>query len=56
MSELTPCNYCSLQGIKNRNKGKKVTLERDEYGWLAVHVDGEKAGMSFMEITDHCVC
>lgn len=26
MSDLTPCNYCTLQGIKRDNKGKNVTL------------------------------
>ena len=60
MSELIllrpQCNFCSLKSIKRRYKGKKVTVERDEYGWLAVFVDGEPTGSSYMELTDHCVC
>jgi len=56
MSELTTCNYCSYREIKERDKGKKVELRRDEHGWQEVFVAGESAGVIFMEITDRCVC
>jgi hypothetical protein len=56
MSELTSCNFCTLQDIKRRNKGKKVTTQRDEDGWIRVFVDGKPTGTSFMALTDHCVC
>jgi len=56
MSELTSCNFCTLQVIKRRNKGKKVTTQRDEDGWIRVFVDGKPTGTSFMALTDHCVC
>lgn len=40
MSELTPCNYCTLQSIKHRanGKGMNVTLKSDDQGWIAVYV------------------
>ena len=62
MSELTPCNYCTLEGIKRRNKGKKVKLrpakKEDKYflGGYDVYIDGEKSGAWFMEVSDRCVC
>lgn len=56
MSERTPCNYCNLKRIKEKEKGKKIELKEDKYGWLAVYVDGEKYGIYFQAITDYCVC
>ena len=56
MSELTRCNRCTLEAVKRRERGKRVTTKRDEHGWLRVHVDGEPIGISFLELTDHCVC
>lgn len=57
MSELTPCNYCTLWSIRDRNKGKKVELKpNEEHGGLDIYIDGEKRGGWFMEITDHCCC
>lgn len=40
MSELTPCNFCSLKSIKRRadRKGMNVTLVPDDQGWIAVYV------------------
>lgn len=72
MSELTPCNFCSLNRIKYRAKqrGRLVTT-RSESGWTVVYVhppdvtefprreDGEPSeyfAASMMKITDHCVC
>jgi len=69
MSELTPCNYCSLYWIKHRAKknGKQVTTEWRN-GWLEVYVhpadvtittDEERdqyRQASMMALTDHCVC
>lgn len=63
MSELTPCNYCSLRVIKARAKkdGEKVTLARPkdkemaDLMEVAVSIDGEEVAW-FMELTDHCVC
>ncbi len=56
MSELTPCNYCTLNDIKRRNKGKKVTTRREPDGWIRVLIDGEDAGHLFMALGDHCEC
>lgn len=59
MSELTPCNYCTLKGMKDHYKeeGKevKVTRSKEMQGWLAAEVDGEEIAW-FMELTGHCVC
>jgi len=69
MSELTPCNYCSLNSIKRRadRNGKRVTTQWRN-GWLEVYVhpsdvkivndkDREKYRQgSMMALTDHCVC
>lgn len=56
MSELTRCNYCTLQAIKARNPHAEVTLSANEYGWLDVLIDGRSGGHSFMAITEECVC
>lgn len=72
MGELTPCNHCSLNGIKWRakQKGLKVTV-RSEDGGTMVYVhppevtefprrpDGEPSKYFvawLMGVTDHCVC
>ena len=59
MSELTPCNYCTYKGIKERCKkeGKKVKLvsSKEIPGWRAVKIEGKEVAW-FMEITNHCVC
>jgi len=65
MSELTPCNHCTLRRMKARSPEKDFRLQRDDHGWLQVQsrpkgapeVEGwTPTGSSFMEITDHCVC
>jgi hypothetical protein len=60
MSDLTRCNYCTLEAVKRRpeNKGHKVTVAqtRDSEGWLVVHVDGVPIGISFLALTAHCAC
>lgn len=70
MSELTRCNYCSLNSIKQRAKrsGKQVTTQRREDGWLEVYVHPAEVKIvtdedrevyrqaSMMAVTDHCVC
>lgn len=40
MSELTPCNHCSLENIRYRakKKGWNVTIKLDRYGWTDVYV------------------
>lgn len=56
MSELTLCNFCSLNIIKSENKGKEVTVKVGKFGWLDVYVGKKKYGTSFVALTDHCVC
>lgn len=58
MSELTPCNYCTLRNIKRRlPEGVIVTTEQDDDGWIAVQrSDEEQPSAWFAELTDHCVC
>ncbi len=59
MSDATQCNYCTLEAIKKRMKheNKKVTIKRNKSnGWIDVFVDGKRHGVSFMKLTDHCVC
>jgi hypothetical protein len=69
MSELTPCNHCSLNRIKYHAKrdGKQVTTQWRN-GWLEVYVhpigiqittdeDRDRYRQaSMMALTDHCVC
>lgn len=39
MSHLTPCNYCSLQGIKSRAKAKGLYVTLCASGrWIAIFV------------------
>jgi hypothetical protein len=70
MSELTPCNYCTLKSIKRRAEegGMTVTLlNGDVYVHpatvaikeLSSGEDGEREQYWrawFMKLTDHCVC
>jgi hypothetical protein len=56
MSELTPCNYCTLQRMKAK---RDVILEPadDMPGWTAArYVDEAEPSAYFMELTDSCVC
>lgn len=71
MSELTPCNYCSLRSIEARatRAGEYVTM-RIEDGWTVVYVhppgvvlapigqetpDARKVA-SFLALSETCVC
>ena len=61
MSELTQCNWCTLQGIIARYKDEKISLQASEDGWITVFreaKDGVKqqAGYSFMALTLYCAC
>lgn len=40
MSQLTPCNFCNLNGIKYRanQRGLVVTTIVDDVGWTDVYV------------------
>lgn len=59
MSELTPCCFCVLHRIKVRHGASNVTTRLvqtgDLRGWTQVYV-GERRVVSFMALTDHCVC
>lgn len=59
MSELTSCNHCTLQGIRQRarKEGKTVTVGPSDTlpGWTMVLVDGKKKA-TFMELSDYCCC
>jgi hypothetical protein len=39
MSDLTPCNYCSLQELRRRANanGKRIILAKDEHGWIGAY-------------------
>jgi len=70
MSELTPCNYCTLRRIKRRAEGNDMIvtlLNGDVYVHpssvvikeLSGGEDGEREQYWrtwFMGLTDHCVC
>lgn len=69
MSELTRCNYCSLQQLTKQAKkeGKRVerfpSAKMKPLGGFEIHLlrPGEKVGPKnweawMMTITDHCVC
>lgn len=63
MSDLTQCNYCVLQEIKRRNKGKKVTVKRKIFTtnghpdpWIIVYVDGVDSGTMLKELGTQCEC
>jgi hypothetical protein len=58
MSELTKCNYCTLEAIKRSYPGREVTVIRITNGicGLQVFIDGRGIGVWFDELSDHCVC
>lgn len=71
MSELTPCNFCTLRGIRRHlPPGKKVVLRPEALGGLkdgvACYVvdadvpDEDVSGPGwvswFMELSDECCC
>lgn len=71
MSELTPCNHCTLKRIRRRaeKEGKKVTLVGNR-GWTTAYVHPKDIDIktlsakqrepyfaaSFMALTDYCCC
>ena len=56
ISELTKCNYCSLQSIRSRARSHNWSVRLDtEESWVRVLVDNVPVAW-FMELTDHCVC
>lgn len=60
MSEMTPCNYCTLKRVRvdAKKSGTKVEVKAgtgDWKGWTVVYENGE-ATHYMMEISDHCVC
>jgi hypothetical protein len=64
MSELTPCNHCTLERIKGRAeaRGASVIVQRQPVltemgGWYAVIVSDEPKPVAyFMELTVGCAC
>ena len=67
MSELTTCNYCTLQNIRARARknGLQVTIEGSNCyvhpRWVKLdrlNKDEKEPYFVawFMELTDHCVC
>jgi len=58
MSELTSCNYCTLQDIKSRakQKGEKVrVVPNGRHGGVDIKV-GDRQAAWFMELTKYCCC
>ena len=61
VSELTPCNYCSLKRIESRaGPGVEVTTKPgtgDWDGWIVVRRSDEVEPVAFFKaLTDRCVC
>lgn len=63
MSELTPCNWHTLQGMKARarKRGTEVIVtkitEGDFAGWTSARfADQETPAAYFMELTERCAC
>jgi hypothetical protein len=63
VSELTKCNFCSLQELEakyGKDNVRVVPARGDMQGWWeAQHYEDEKwisAGHWFMVVTAHCVC
>jgi hypothetical protein len=61
MSELTPCNYCTLQRMKRDAKktGDIITVRAGKgtwSGWIEVLRNGKPADCWFQKLGDHCEC
>lgn len=63
MSELTQCNYCKFEIIKDRAKdeGLSVIVKTNQiFGGVDIYLkdkkDEERWFAWFMELKDHCVC
>ena len=62
MSELTPCNRCTLDRITEKamlaGKGvryARIPITEEMGGWIVVEVDGEAVAW-FMELSEKCCC
>lgn len=63
MSELTPCNYCSLRRMRDdaERRGTSIVVEvvdtGDMAGWTSARYANEPEPSAwFAELSDHCVC
>lgn len=61
MSELTPCNFCSLRRLRRdvEARGNYVELAPGSIGTVAYEVDAKgnrKWRAAFVEITKECAC
>lgn len=63
MSELTLCNFCSLNDMKIRAKERGVEVivvhepMGDMRGWISArYSDKDEPSAWFMVLTAHCVC
>ena len=58
MSELTQCNYCTLQQMKRRaaERGVEIIMGWDA-GWTtARYSDQEEPTAMFLQLTTRCAC
>lgn len=63
VSELTPCNRCTLRWMERRaaDRGATVTIEHVSEGpmsgWTsATYSDSEKPSAWFVELPEECAC
>lgn len=62
MSDLSECNYCTLQRMKEKAKQRNVevvleTSTGEWNGWISVrYSDQEEISVRFKALTDSCVC
>jgi hypothetical protein len=66
MSELTECNYCTFRRLEQRYGAENVKLvpSTDLPGWVDVLRNAgtpdkpmwTRVGVSFVQVTMHCVC
>lgn len=60
MSELTRCNYCTLEQVRRDNPGAKVTVDQPVdpkmEDFKQVFIDGKPQGIWFNKVSAGCVC
>lgn len=57
MSERTPCNWCTLQDVKQRYPRRRVTVKYDpRMGMLRVWAGRTPLGIWFVEVSNGCCC
>lgn len=63
MSDLTPCNFCTMQNMKARAemRGVELIVQLETEGdmvdwWSARYSDQTEPSAWFMAITDSCAC